>query len=169
MTPISSTKIVWSGNIKNIWKQHPQPKLSDQGAAARDQPVLHWEYEQVGQWEVPHLYTFYFILYFILYRFHFFHHLAQSYDCFDIWLKWQILFSGCSDCEFEIYYLKKIFVYADGKNVSGTSVRRAILLANRFTTSIWKFGVRDTHPSTCNTALRSKDFGRLRQQYHIED
>ena len=173
MTPISSTKIVWSGNIKNIWKQHPQPKLSDQGAAARDQPVLHWEYEQVGQWEVLHLYTLYFILYFILYKWvvsllspfasilWLFRHLARMTNTFfwvfRLWI-W----------EFEIYYLKKIFVFADGKNVSGTSVRRAILLANRFTTSIWKFGVRDTNPSTCNTALRSKDFGRLRQQYHKE-
>ena len=119
------------------------------------------------------LYTLYFILYFILYKWEvsllspfasilwLFRHLARMTNTFfwvfRLWI-W----------EFEIYYLKKIFVFADGKNVSGTSVRRAILLANRFTTSIWKFGVRDTNPSTCNTALRSKDFGRLRQQYHKE-
>ena len=149
MKTTSSTAIVWSGSCSTWPASSPLRVRASRtvGGSA----------------------SLYFILYTLLYRFHFFHHLAQSYDCFDIWLEWQILFSGCSDCEFEIYYLKKIFVYADGKNVSGTSVRRAILLANRFTTSIWKFGVRDTHPSTCNTALRSKDFGRLRQQYHIEN
>ena len=99
----------------------PQPKLYDPGISRiyenniLNQNCLIRELQHVtsqfsiestsksdsGRFGIFILYTLYFTLFFISGRFHFFHHLPQFYDCFDIWLEWQILFSGCSDCEFE--------------------------------------------------------------------
>ena len=88
MKTTSSTEIVWSGSCSTWPASSPLRVRASRtvGGSASLYFILN---------------TLYFTLFFISGRFHFFHHLPQFYDCFDIWLEWQILFSGCSDCEFE--------------------------------------------------------------------